>query len=255
MSQTEGEYFFSIEVKEHVVLMPWYIGNIKMGIQEKLNPRILEYSPKLQGILVSYSDVTILQSAGAIHEDSPQVHFDIKYSACMFQPPIGTVFNAIVNKVGDDYFTCLAHGCFSVLVSLGIGESNYSTAYSDITEGQEVCVQITNLPVVGDHVTLIGELYVEKLKKAAKKRARETDSAVKKSSKRHRKDKSLLDVNGDVSSEIAGSTDSDNTVLNTCILNDTKSVRLRRRASKCETVVKLPQKREKKKRKTCEVLN
>ena len=84
MISSAGTCFLSVEVKEHVILMPSYIGQIKKGIFHKLNQRILEYSPDVQGVIVAYSKPVILQSTAAILEDDPQIHFDVKYHVCVF---------------------------------------------------------------------------------------------------------------------------------------------------------------------------
>lgn len=169
--------FFSVDVIEHIVLMPCFIGNIKKGLYERLNQRILEYSPELQGVFVTFSDVCILQNTGEIHEDDPHVHFDIKYKACIFQPPLGAVVKGIVNKVGEDYFTCLVCGCFTVLVVLESGKYN-SSVLSSIEEDKEVNVCITTVPSSGENLTLNGELYVEDSckRKKGKKRNRDFDT-------------------------------------------------------------------------------
>ena len=170
MISSAGTCFLSVEVKEHVILMPSYIGQIKKGIFHKLNQRILEYSPDVQGVIVAYSKPVILQSTAAILEDDPQIHFDVKYCACVFQPPVGTVFNAFVNRVGDGYLNCLVCGCFSVIV----GEN---TNYHIFTEGQEIRIKITKLPKLGENVSLTGELYyAEENSKQKKKRKKQKES-------------------------------------------------------------------------------
>lgn len=152
--------FFSVEVKEHIVIFPCYLGNIKKSLYEKLNRRILEYSQELQGILVTYSNLSILQSTGEIHDDSPHVHLNIKYTACIFKPPIGAVLKGVVNKIGEDYFTCLICGSFTVLVTIENNEYD-SAVLNNIEEDKDVLVQITKGPDSNDHLTLSGKLYIE----------------------------------------------------------------------------------------------
>lgn len=159
MSRGTDHYFVSVEVKEHITLMPSYIGRIKQGIFEHLNRRILQYSPELNGVLICYSNLVILQNSGLIADDYPQVHFDLKYSACIFQPPVGCVLNATVNRIGDGYISCLSQSCFSIYISVDSNDKY------DVSIGDEVNVRIVEPSFYENDLVLIGELVIEEVKK------------------------------------------------------------------------------------------
>ena len=185
--------FFSIEVTEHMFLMPVYIKNIRKGVCEKLNQRIFEYSSELHGILVTFSNLAILQKTGEIHDDNPHVHFNVKYTATIFQPHLGAVLKGVINKVGEDYFTCLVYDCFTVHVRL-LSDKYDSTILSDIEENKMVLVCITRIPDGRESITLHGELYVEKQdrkKQGLKRRINEKDHSFKKKKRKIERERNL----------------------------------------------------------------
>ena len=156
MSTGTDHYFVSLEIKEHIVLMPSYIGRIDKGIFEHLNRRVLRYSQELNGVLISYSNLVILQNSGLIVDDNPQIHFDLKYSACVFQPPVGCVLQATVNRTGDGYVSCLSQNCFNIYISV-----NDSTGSHNVSIGDIVSVRIIEPSSTDDDLILIGELVME----------------------------------------------------------------------------------------------
>ena len=149
-------YFVSVEVKEHIILMPSYIGRIEKGIFEHLNKRILQYSPEIGGVMVAYSKPVILHNAGLIVDDNPQIHFDLKYLACVFQPVIGSILQATIHRIGNGYIICLSRGCFSIYIPI-------DTSHGNIVLNEEVYVRIVKPSTSGDDMTLIGELLGKEL--------------------------------------------------------------------------------------------
>lgn len=185
-------YFVSVEVKEHIILMPSYIGRIEKGIFEHLNKRILQYSPEIGGVMVAYSKPVILQNAGLIVDDNPQIHFDLKYLACVFQPVIGSILQAVIHRIGNGYIICLSRGCFSIYIPI-------NTSHHNIVLNEDVYVRIVKPSTSGDDMTLIGELLGKELpsvddnvksKKEKKKDNEKKDTSV--DTKRSKKKKAKL---------------------------------------------------------------
>lgn len=176
-------YFVSVEVKEHIILMPSYIGQIEKGIFEHLNKRILQYSPEIGGVMVAYSKPVILQNAGLIVDDNPQIHFDLKYSACVFQPVMGSILQAIIHRIGNGYIICLSRGCFSIYVPMNLGHDN-------IVLNEEVYVRIVKPSTSGDDMTLIGELLGKELPNV-------DDTESKQTKKKKKKDNMKKDISED----------------------------------------------------------
>ena len=176
-------YFVSVEVKEHIILMPSYIGQIEKGIFEHLNKRILQYSPRIGGVMVAYSKPVILQNAGLIVDDNPQIHFDLKYSACVFQPVMGSILQAVIHRIGNGYIICLSRGCFSIYVPMNLGHDN-------IVLNEEVYVRIVKPSTSGDDMTLIGELLGKELPGV-------DDTESKPAKKKNKKDNMKKDISED----------------------------------------------------------
>lgn len=179
----ESLSFLSVDVKEHILLMPSYIGNIEKGIFEHLNKRILQYSTDLGGVMIAYSKPSILQEAGLIEGDYPQIHFDLHYSACVLQTPFGSTITATVTRIGDDYFTCTVQGCISIFIPPG------STGNEEwLSEGKDVLISIVKLSVLHDEYVLIGKLEETNSPLSV-------DVSTKKGSnkKKHKKNKSEID--------------------------------------------------------------
>jgi hypothetical protein len=150
-------YFVSIEVKEHIVLMPSYIGQIQKGIWRHLNNNIMKYIPGLNGVMISYSNPVILQESGVIMDERPQIHFNVKYTACMFQPPMGCILEADITRISDGYLTCLCKGCFSIYISI-----DNQRNMSNMSVGNKVLVRILRPSLSGGDMLLIGELVDDK---------------------------------------------------------------------------------------------
>ncbi len=195
-----GTCFLSLEVKERILLMPWYTGSIKQGLCEKLSQGILEYSSELHGILVTFSNLAILQKTGEIHDDNPHIHFDVKYTATIFQPNLGAVIKAQINKLGDEYLTCLVYGCFTVHVNLSNCKHD-PLMLADLEEDKTVLICITKVPDERDD-TLHGELYIEKPHRTKhglkRSRKREKDHHSKKEEPKLKKMKPLKETHKDI---------------------------------------------------------
>lgn len=108
--------FLSVDIREHMLLMPSYIGKLQCAIFEHLNSRLLRYSSELSGVMISYSKPVLLQKYGTIMGDLPHIHFDLTYSACVLQIPFGSPVEVTINRIGEDYLTCVYQNCVDIFV-------------------------------------------------------------------------------------------------------------------------------------------
>lgn len=155
--------FRCVEVLEHVSLLPCYVGHLSEGIIKYLNQKIFNFLDQLGGILLAYSRPQVLQQYGAILDEQPHVHFDLKYSAYIFKPLAGSVLCGVVNNLGGDHIGCLVHNCFNASVVSEAAHkddrvSDWST--DQIVVGSTIWFKVTNIENVGGVVSIGGE-YID----------------------------------------------------------------------------------------------
>ena len=152
--------FRCVDVLEHVSLLPCYVGRLSEGIIKHLNQKIFRFSDQLSGILLSYSKPLVLQRHGAILDEQPHVHFDLKYSAYIFKPQIGSILSGVVNNVGGDHIGCLVNNCFNAsVVPQGSHRKGGTNDWFSgrIYNGSTIWFRVTNLENVGGVVSIGGE--------------------------------------------------------------------------------------------------
>lgn len=151
--------FRRVVVKEHLSLLPYFVGNTSKGIIEKLNCKILKYSTDLNGVLLGYSNITLIQEMGKIMDEQPHIHFDVKYTACIFRPVMGSVLCGKVNKVGSDHVGCLLYDCFNVtVVSKGTNWHDDNSFFPfDLEGGSKIWFKVVSLDITGDILSLTGD--------------------------------------------------------------------------------------------------
>lgn len=149
--------FRCVEVLEHVSLLPCYVGRLSEGIIKHLNQKVFRFSDQFGGILLSYSRPLVLQQHGAILDEQPHVHFDLKYSAYVFKPQIGSILFGVVNNIGGDHIGCLVNNCFnaSVVPHTKGGTNDWFPCHID--NGSTVWFRVTNLENIGGVVSIGGE--------------------------------------------------------------------------------------------------
>jgi DNA-directed RNA polymerase subunit E'/Rpb7 len=83
--------FFEQVVSERLTVPPDYISGITNHVLLFLNRRLLVCTGKFHEVLVSYKDVKLVQTAGAIVDEQPYVQAHIRYTATIFRPTLGAV--------------------------------------------------------------------------------------------------------------------------------------------------------------------
>lgn len=155
---SDSSCFRNVLIKEHVSLLPSFVGKLSQGITEYLSSKILKYSSQFGGVLLCYSRPTLMNQEGRIMDEQPHIHFDVTYSATLFKPVLGSVLCGRVNKVGVDHVGCLLYDCFNVtVVSKTMNHRNFPSGFE---EESTICFTVTLLDITGDLLSLIGE-YLE----------------------------------------------------------------------------------------------
>lgn len=188
----ESSCFRCVTVKEHLSLLPCFVGNLSKGIIEHLSGKILKYSALLNGVLLSYSRPTVMQKEGKILDEQPHIHFDLKYTVCIFRPILGSVLCGTVNKMGIDHIGCLLYDCFNVTVVCKGRKWHKSDVHThnnfpvELEGGASIWFTVTSLDTTGDILSLTGEYFdcsekfpqaqERKRKKKKKKRKKEIRS-------------------------------------------------------------------------------
>lgn len=156
----EDSCFVVVEARQHMALLPSYIGRIGEGIFEELNSKVLNYSYELGGVVLSFSNPRLLQNSGRIEDEHPHVHFELQYTVHLFKPRVGSVLCGIVNNIGEAHVGCLVHNCFNASVYLGgKHRRKRSRAFLESCElGSEVRFCVTQLEALAGMLSIKGEL-------------------------------------------------------------------------------------------------
>lgn len=159
----DSSCFRNMTVKEHLSLLPCYIGRVSNGITEHINRKILRYSSQFNGVLLSYSKPRAIQNEAKIMDEQPHIHFDITYTAYVFRPVLGSLLCGTVNKIGVDHVGCLLFDCFNVsVISKGRNwhKNGFSNTFPSGCEyGSCIWFKVVSLDTAGDILSLTGEHY------------------------------------------------------------------------------------------------
>ena len=79
----------SAECKLRLHMSPAYMMDPHAGIFEILSRSLLRYVDRLQGVVLSFSDVELLDTHGTIVQDQPNIHLNVSMTALLFAPVEG----------------------------------------------------------------------------------------------------------------------------------------------------------------------
>ncbi|XP_041366638.1 DNA-directed RNA polymerase I subunit RPA43-like [Gigantopelta aegis] len=108
--------FELVHSERHVALPPRFVCKVKKGICEQLDKELHLYSTQLQGVLIGYANMKLMQTCGIVMDDDPYVHFNIQVDFIVFKPRIGCQMKGIVNKTSVDHVGCLVYGHFNASI-------------------------------------------------------------------------------------------------------------------------------------------
>lgn len=74
---------------------------------------LMQYSEKLQGVVLAFSKVELEKPAGHIVNEMPYIHCKVRADALVFRPQPGMRLQGTVNKIGSNHIGMLFGGVFN----------------------------------------------------------------------------------------------------------------------------------------------
>ena len=104
------------EAKLWLQIAPAYLGDVDLGIREQLNASLLRHVSALNGAVLAYDSLKLLDGLGCIRNDLPHIHLPVSLRILVFAPRVGDVLSGVVGRQGIDHTVLLVHGMFSATV-------------------------------------------------------------------------------------------------------------------------------------------
>ncbi|KDO28795.1 hypothetical protein SPRG_20002 [Saprolegnia parasitica CBS 223.65] len=97
-------------------LAPCHIHDAKKGLEEQLNLMLMKYCDPVEGVILAFNAITLLNPYGHIINETPYIHVRVAADALVFRPTPGMQLSAVVNKVGSNHIGLLLAGVFNVSI-------------------------------------------------------------------------------------------------------------------------------------------
>lgn len=121
-----------------------YIGNVREGIVEYLNSKLLVYDDKLEGQPLAYDpDFTILDEFGRIQYSDPRPHYRVAISLILLHIKVGVKLKGTVKLVEKKHCCALIHNC--VHASVYFPESHSHYAFCGLFSEQKIRFRVVEL--------------------------------------------------------------------------------------------------------------
>lgn len=101
-----------------VALPPRDTKNVRKSIEGKLTGLVSQYVPEVDGVLIKWRDLNILNDNGIIIDDQPYVFWKITFTAQVFRPIEGKLVKGKVHQMLKSYFIAKAMNSFTVTVTI-----------------------------------------------------------------------------------------------------------------------------------------
>eukprot|EP00947_MAST-08B_sp_MAST-8B-sp1_P002193 g2193.t1 len=140
----------SLTIQMH--LPPSTLGDVRGGITEVLNRKLMAYDDAIGGAMLSYSNMTLRKRQGMMFNELPNILFDVSIDAMVFCPRKGCALSGTVNKVSRNHVGILVGGVFNASVSSddmheGLSYDSAADAYKH--PASDCAVFIANLFMLG----------------------------------------------------------------------------------------------------------
>lgn len=172
----ENEQPLSHLYRKHVIatasLLPADLKEKQQGVESTISMHLLKYVPALQGVLLSFQDVKILDH-GFILNDQCYSHYKISYDALVFGPKIGETLQGKITKVFSSHVVVLVLQYFTASISAealddaGFEYSNQDEVWQlpgetsvpvDLTVGTNVSFQVERIYELAGILSMSGKL-------------------------------------------------------------------------------------------------
>ena len=105
------------EAKLWLQIAPAYLGDVDLGIREQLNASLLQHVSALNGAVLAYDSLKLLDGLGCIRNDLPHIHLPVSLRILVFAPRVGDVLLGVVTRQGTDHTALVVHGRFPASVA------------------------------------------------------------------------------------------------------------------------------------------
>ena len=153
------------ECAERIVLPPCFIGNLRKGVEEQLDKRLMLYSESSFGVLLAYerSSLQLVQREGSIFDEDPFIYFDIKVNCIVFRPAVNCLLAGNVSKIAYDHIGLHIHGCFNACIPRNRGNIPGWTG-DDLRMGQRFVFRVSGVEAVDGVLMIAGSVDTRTLR-------------------------------------------------------------------------------------------
>lgn len=117
MAEAEGfECLKKVHVSTEACIHFADLKNPVEAIGRYLSTKVLRWFSHVDGILICFSELQILNSKGRLVDESPYVFFPISFQALVFQPKEGQHLIGKVNEIEPTYISFLVLGIFQGVI-------------------------------------------------------------------------------------------------------------------------------------------
>lgn len=125
-----NRFFKVADLSMDVSLAPFYLRDPYEGVTIKLEQCLMQYSPKLGGVLLAWWDLRFKDATAGILWELPEIHtsvgtFHVKgfstqledLKVLLFAPKLHQKIAGTINSVGDDYVSLTVLNTFKAQIS------------------------------------------------------------------------------------------------------------------------------------------
>ncbi|KAF0990365.1 hypothetical protein HZS_7648 [Henneguya salminicola] len=151
-------------LNEKIPIESKYIGNVKEGVLNYLNSRLLIYDDYLDGQFLAYdTDFTMLNNYGMIHYQDPRPFYAICTTVIMLRLNKGDKIKGMAKMISKKHCCTLVYGC--VQASVRFPEAYNDYVFSGLSAGTQIRFRITETKLQNCTITLYGVLSKKNIKK------------------------------------------------------------------------------------------
>lgn len=106
--------FFNATIETTIHLLPSKLTSLENGIRSVLSSMLMRYDQQLQGVVLSYDKLELVEQDAEIFFERPHLHFKIRFRALVYKPQVGSHVIGTVNTISEgDHIGLLVHDLFN----------------------------------------------------------------------------------------------------------------------------------------------
>lgn len=138
-----------------ISLLPRFLGNIREGIRFCLSQKIGLYDRSVDGVILAFTNVKILNPLSANRPGSIRLFVKIKVDFFVFRPLEGAIIAGTVKYVSTNYLSVIIYRVFNVTIKLN------QKKLHGISPGNEISFVVKSYDLKSDLPFIEGELIQE----------------------------------------------------------------------------------------------